>query len=91
MEHSGTYICEAVGVPPNTPRAQVSVHLTVEPCEYQLYLKFLPKCIHLCDIPPPLIVNLWDYQKNLSIFRVKKKPEQRKVVSVKGKEEVGSE
>ncbi|KAJ4443719.1 hypothetical protein ANN_05394 [Periplaneta americana] len=30
VEHSGTYICEAVGVPPNSPGSQVSVHLTVE-------------------------------------------------------------
>ncbi|KAJ9587513.1 hypothetical protein L9F63_028235, partial [Diploptera punctata] len=31
VEHSGTYICEAIGVPSNTPGSQVSVHLTVEP------------------------------------------------------------
>jgi hypothetical protein len=30
-------------------------------------------------------------QRNPSIFRVKKRPEQRKVVSVKGKEDLGSE
>ncbi|PNF14537.1 hypothetical protein B7P43_G15031, partial [Cryptotermes secundus] len=35
VEHSGTYICEAIGVPPNIPRAQVSVHLTVEPSKPQ--------------------------------------------------------
>ncbi|XP_044266423.1 basement membrane-specific heparan sulfate proteoglycan core protein isoform X17 [Tribolium madens] len=30
VEHSGTYTCEAVGYPPNTPGAQVSVHLQVD-------------------------------------------------------------
>ncbi|KAK7791103.1 hypothetical protein R5R35_012915 [Gryllus longicercus] len=31
LDHSGTYICEALGVPASTPGRQVSVHLTVEP------------------------------------------------------------
>ncbi|XP_021927336.1 basement membrane-specific heparan sulfate proteoglycan core protein isoform X6 [Zootermopsis nevadensis] len=35
VEHSGTYICEAVGIPPNTPGSQVSVHLVVEPSKPQ--------------------------------------------------------
>ncbi|RZB41729.1 basement membrane-specific heparan sulfate proteoglycan core protein, partial [Asbolus verrucosus] len=30
VEHSGTYICEAVGYPPSTPGGQVSVHLQVD-------------------------------------------------------------
>ncbi|XP_031635070.1 basement membrane-specific heparan sulfate proteoglycan core protein isoform X6 [Contarinia nasturtii] len=30
LEHSGEYICEAVGVPSSTPGAQVGVHLQVE-------------------------------------------------------------
>ncbi|XP_031624790.1 basement membrane proteoglycan-like isoform X2 [Contarinia nasturtii] len=30
LEHSGEYICEAVGVPSSTPGAQVGVHLPVE-------------------------------------------------------------
>ncbi|XP_064212839.1 basement membrane-specific heparan sulfate proteoglycan core protein [Tribolium castaneum] len=30
VEHSGTYTCEAVGYPPNTPGAHVSVHLQVD-------------------------------------------------------------
>lgn len=33
VEHTGTYICEAIGYPPNTPGSRVSVSLTVEPCE----------------------------------------------------------
>lgn len=33
VEHSGTYTCEAVGYPPNTPGAQVSVHLQVDRCK----------------------------------------------------------
>nr|CAD7589934.1 unnamed protein product [Timema genevievae] len=31
VEHSGTYICEAVGYPQETQGARVSVHLTVDP------------------------------------------------------------
>nr|CAD7195790.1 unnamed protein product [Timema douglasi] len=31
VEHSGTYICEAVGFPQETQGARVSVHLTVDP------------------------------------------------------------
>jgi hypothetical protein len=30
VEHGGTYICQAVGYPPDTPGAQVSVHLQVD-------------------------------------------------------------
>lgn len=32
-EHTGTYICEAVGYPATTPGARVSVYLKVEPCK----------------------------------------------------------
>lgn len=32
LEHSGVYICEAVGYPSSTPGQQVSVYLTVEKC-----------------------------------------------------------
>ncbi|XP_076397846.1 terribly reduced optic lobes isoform X10 [Megachile rotundata] len=33
LEHSGLYICEAVGYPPSTPGQQVNVYLTVEKLE----------------------------------------------------------
>lgn len=32
-EHTGTYICEAIGYPATTPGARVSVYLKVEPCK----------------------------------------------------------
>ena len=35
-EHTGTYICEAVGYPATTPGARVSVYLKVEPCKCQI-------------------------------------------------------
>lgn len=31
--HAGTYICAADGYSENTPGAQVSVHLKVDPCK----------------------------------------------------------
>lgn len=34
VEHSGEYICEAVGYPPNTKNGQVRVQLTVERCKW---------------------------------------------------------
>lgn len=34
LNHSGSYICEAVDYPPSTPGQQVSVYLTVEKCMY---------------------------------------------------------
>lgn len=34
VEHAGTYICEALGVSPNTPGRQLTVHLNVEKCKY---------------------------------------------------------
>jgi hypothetical protein len=33
-EHSGEYICEAVGYPRNTPGSTTSVRLEVEKCMY---------------------------------------------------------
>lgn len=33
VEHSGAYICQAIGYPPDTPGAQVTVHLQVDPCK----------------------------------------------------------
>lgn len=39
IEHSGAYVCSAIGYPPSTPGAEVQVHLTVEKCKY--YLHFL--------------------------------------------------
>lgn len=33
VEHTGTYICEAIGYPSTTPGSRVSVSLTVEPCK----------------------------------------------------------
>lgn len=34
VEHSGAYICEAIGYPPDTPGSRVSVQLQVEKCKY---------------------------------------------------------
>lgn len=34
LDHSGTYICEAVGYPPSTPGRQVTVILNVEKCMF---------------------------------------------------------
>lgn len=34
MEHSGAYVCEALGVPPNTPGNRKTVYLQVEPGIY---------------------------------------------------------
>lgn len=33
VEHSGLYICQALGYPPDAPGAQVTVHLQVDPCK----------------------------------------------------------
>lgn len=41
IEHSGEYICEAIGYAKTTPGATVSVHLTVEKCKLQI----------VCDSP----------------------------------------
>lgn len=40
VEHSGSYICEAMGFPPSTPGAQVSVHLQVDRCKYLVFNGF---------------------------------------------------
>lgn len=31
--HSGAYICSAIGIPAHTPGAQIQVHLEVNPCK----------------------------------------------------------
>lgn len=36
-EHTGTYICEAIGYPATTPGARVSVYLKVDACKYFLF------------------------------------------------------
>lgn len=38
-DHSGEYVCEAIGYPKSTPGSHVSVNLQVEKCEYDLNLK----------------------------------------------------
>lgn len=37
VEHSGDYICKAIGFPSSKQGSQVSVSLTVERCEYSIY------------------------------------------------------
>lgn len=38
VEHSGIYICAAVGYPSSTPGAQISVTLKVDPCKYFFHI-----------------------------------------------------
>ncbi len=40
-EHTGTYICEAIGYPATTPGARVSVYLKVEACKKRLIISYL--------------------------------------------------
>lgn len=40
VEHSGAYICEAIGYPTSTPGAQVSVNLHVDRCKYSTSASF---------------------------------------------------
>lgn len=41
MEHSGEYVCEAVGYPKSAPGSFVTVQLTVEKCEFPMKNNFL--------------------------------------------------
>jgi len=50
VEHSGTYICEAVGYPESTQGAKVSVYLRVDPCKYNLSLDLRP-FLNSCHVP----------------------------------------
>jgi len=38
VEHTGTYICEAVGYPSSTAGSQVSVFLRVDPCKLNTFV-----------------------------------------------------
>lgn len=41
VDHTGTYICEAVGYPSSTPGSRVSVYLRVDSCKQEYYTKNL--------------------------------------------------
>lgn len=46
VEHSGEYVCEAVGYPKNTPGSSVSVMLEVERCKLKFLFVFLREGKH---------------------------------------------
>ena len=53
-EHTGTYICEAVGYPITTPGSRVSVYLKVDPCKSHLFIPLSTTCIPFCTMQKKL-------------------------------------